>query len=143
MTRAKNGGRSGGRGQKPLLDVPGAREAPEHSPLPGTAVRRSTGRLEAAVRASVVASRPVNDNGRRPADARWRAAECLAYQLAATLDAAERRGDLYAPAQLAPRLLDVLRDLRLTPASQVESSGQDALNDLLADLSTPAVGDPA
>lgn len=123
------------------MDLPGAREAPEHSPLPGTAVRRAEGRLERSVRASVAASRPLNKNGRREREPKWSAAECLAYQLAATLDAAERRGDLYAPAQLAPRLLDVLKELRLTPASVGGSAGQDALSDLLSDLSRPTVGD--
>lgn len=92
--------------------------------------------------ASVVASRPEVD-GRRPADVRWAAAERLAYALAAAMDAAERKGDLYAPAQLAPRLLDVLRDLRLTPTSVGTSSSQDALGDLLKDLSRPTVGDPS
>lgn len=92
--------------------------------------------------ASVVAARPVNEHGRRPADPKWGAVERLAYALAAAMDAAERKGDLYAPAQLAPRLLDVLRDMRLTPASVGTRTGQDALSDLLADLATPAVGDP-
>lgn len=92
--------------------------------------------------ASVVASRPEVD-GRRPADPRWAAAERLAYTLAAAMDMAAIRGDLYAPAQLAPRLLDVLRDLRLTPASVTTSTGQDALGELLDKIGSPTLGNPA
>lgn len=123
------------------MDVSGDREAPPHSPLPGTSVRRPRGRLEAAVMASVVAARPVNENGRRTADPKWAAIERLSYSLAAAMDAAERKGDLYAPAQLAPRLLDVLRDMMLTPASVQVAKDDDELGDLLADLATPAMGD--
>lgn len=91
--------------------------------------------------ASVVAARPVNGNGRRTADPKWAAIERLSYSLAAAMDAAERKGDLYAPAQLAPRLLDVLRDMMLTPASVQAGQDDDDLGELLAGLTAPAMGD--
>jgi len=74
------------------------------------------------------------------ADARWRAAETLARHIAATLDATTT-ADPYAVAQLAPRLLAVLQELRLTPAAA--GSGADSLGDFLNELTAAPVLDPA
>jgi hypothetical protein len=137
--RAGRGRRSA---QDALLDVNDGRPAPEPTPLPAVAPRRHVGRLERAVQESVRAVREPNENGRREGDPRWAGAERLAYTVAGALDQAARKGDPYAVAQLAPRLLDVLRDLMLTPGAIGAAAGDD-LGSLLADLATPAVGDTA
>lgn len=84
-----------------------------------------------ATRKAIIAGR----NG-APADPRFAAAESLARQLARAVDIAMHKSppDVYAVAQLSPRLLDVLRELRLTPDS--EQKGSD-LDELLASMGTP------
>jgi hypothetical protein len=94
--------------------------------------RRTTGRVERAVTEAIRAAHREN---RGAADARWRGAEALARQVAAALDTGA--DDPYAVAQLAPRLLAVLTELRLTPAAA--GIGTDPLGDFFAELSAEPV----
>lgn len=94
-------------------------------------VREKVFATEQATRKAIIAGR---DGA--PADPKWAATESLARQLARAIDLAMNKtpADPYAVAQLAPKLLDVLRELKLTPMSAVQASG---LEDLLSDLGTP------
>lgn len=98
--------------------------------LPGTAVRSRVGRVERSVGASIVAAR-----GDAPADSRWAAGEALARELGRGIDIAAANNDPYALAQLGPKLLDVLRELTLTPASATVKGD---LDQLLRDIATPS-----
>lgn len=112
-----------------LLDF--AADAPEHGdPIPGTAVRRQPGRTEKAVGTSI-------QHGRqgKPADPRFAAAEALARQLAYGVDQAAAKADPYALAQLGPKLLEVLRELALTPGAAGE--GKSGFDAFMADLAKP------
>jgi len=97
--------------------------------LPGTAVRKVVRRVERAVSSSIAAARADT-----PADARWAAGEALARELGRGIDIAAANGDPYALAQLGPKLLEVLRELALTPSS---ATVKGELDTLLADLATP------
>ncbi|MFE7133402.1 hypothetical protein ACFVIM_21350 [Streptomyces sp. NPDC057638] len=87
--------------------------------------RRGRGRVEDAVGRTVRALRPA---GADPARA---ALEALARELGRGVDTAGARSDVFALAQITPRLLDVLD--RLTPR---ETEGG-AVADLLAGLADP------
>lgn len=129
-----------GRRQEALpLDTDAGPRAPEHSPLPGLKRPKTPqGTVYRGVCAAIIASR-----GDGSPNASWAGTEALARSLANAMDVALRKGEPYAVAQLAPRLLDVLRDLLLTPAS-ARSDGDDQLHALLADLGPSAtVGNPA
>ncbi|MET8603074.1 hypothetical protein ABZV92_05975 [Streptomyces rubiginosohelvolus] len=91
----------------------------------GAAERRTVGRVEAAV------SRQVRALRRDGADPARVGVEAIARELARAMDTAGARLDPYAVAQVTPKLLAVLD--RLTP----KEGDDDALNDLLADMSAP------
>lgn len=119
-----------GRKQTGTLDLDfGDDGALASAPLPGTAVRRPVRRVEGAVTRSIQTGR----QGADP-DPRWAGTEALARELARGIDIAAGNADPYALAQLGPKLLDVLRELALTPASATVKS---ELDDLLADLAKP------
>lgn len=103
----------------------GREEEGGRRPLPKTVI----GRVERSVNDAILAGR---DGA--PADPRWRAAEALARELGRGIDTAAAAGDPYALAQLGPKLLDLLRELRLTPPPQAAAGSLDAL---LADLAIP------
>lgn len=121
----------GTRGQLSLAAPQDAAVAPG-DPIPGLGVRRRAGGCERAVQDALRASRE------RPggADPRWVAAAAAAKALARAVDAAlsgrDGAPDPYAVAQTAPRLLEALRELQLTPASA--GDGTDPLGQLLGDL---------
>jgi transcriptional regulator NrdR family protein len=101
----------------------------------GAAARRVRGRLERATEEAVRAAR-----AGEKADRRFAALETLARLYAASLDQAVVR-EPYAVAKIGPHLLEVLRELRLTPPT-VDASGKDQdLSALLADLAAPPVLD--
>ena len=126
MARTPRGRRGEGVLALPL-DV--GTDAPEAAKLSGTSVRRHVGRVERHVGDSIVAAR-----AGVPAEARWAAAEVLAKELGRALDVASANRDPYAVAQLAPKLLEALRELALTPASAQAKSD---LAELLADIANP------
>ncbi|MCP3756031.1 hypothetical protein [Streptomyces sp. TBY4] len=95
-------------------------------------VPRHGGRVERGITDALRASRA----GERP-DPRWAAVEALARTLGRALDGAAAGGEVYAVVQLSGRLLGVLRELGLTPASTTGTAEDDALAALLADLSVP------
>lgn len=99
------------------------------APLPGTSVRRPVRRVEASVSRSIQSARAGTE-----ADPRWSAAEALARELGRGIDIAAYNADPYALAQLGPKLLEVLRELALTPASATVKS---ELDELLADMGRP------
>jgi hypothetical protein len=117
-------GRKGTGGEPLSLDFGDA--PPAGAKLPGTAVRRPPGRVERSVSSSITAAR-----GDAPADPRWAAGEALAKELGRGIDIAATNQDPYALAQLGPRLIEVLRELALTPAS---ATVKNDLAELLADL---------
>lgn len=116
-----------GRGQTTLSLGPDDSSA-TLSTLPGVSVRAREGRTERAVAASIRAGR---DGA--AADPRYAGAESLARSLARGIDVARGEGDPYALAQLGPKLLDVLRELQLTPPPR--AVGADDLAELLGGLS--------
>lgn len=97
-------------------------------------LRKSPGRTEKGVALAVRASRA---GGK--ADPRWGGVEGLARTLGRALDQAEEARAPYAIAQLAPRLLDVLAAMRLTPDTQ--PGHDDELGAFLAGLAGPALRD--
>lgn len=102
--------------------------------LPGFAARRAVRRVERAVGASIVAGRA---GGR--ADRRWSGTETLAREIAAAIDLAALEQQPYAVAQLAPRLLDTLRELQLTPTAAAD--GLDPVTEFLRGLAEPEICD--
>lgn len=111
------------------LDLGDDHAAQGGAALPGTSVRRILRRVEKAVGTSITAARAEN-----PADPRWTAAEALARELGRGIDTAAANADPYALAQLGPKLLDVLRELALTPAS---ATVKGELESLLKDMARP------
>jgi hypothetical protein len=113
------------------LDLGISEQAPPEGTIRLIDVREKVFATEQATRKAIIAGR-----GGAAADPRHAAAEALARQLSRAVDLAMHKSppDLYAVAQLSPRLLDVLRELRLTPDS--EQKGSD-LDELLASLGDP------
>lgn len=74
-----------------------------------------------------------------PAVRKYAGAEALAREIGYAMDVASELGKVYAIAQLAPRLLDTLRELHLTPATG--DTANDPLTELLRELSAPPVLD--
>ena len=118
--RAKRGATGPGTLQRPGPAADGPESAQDSVP-PGAGVVR------AAVHAAIVAGHEAEG-----VDPRLQGLEGLAEHLAGSID--RYHDQPFAVAQLAPRLLDVLRELRLTPAP-VQAA--DALTELLASLNEP------
>jgi hypothetical protein len=95
-----------------------------------SATRRGRGRTEQAVTRSLTS---------RQREDRYAAIEALALAVGRAVDGAVADADPYAVAQLSPRLLELLAELRLTPGS-IEGAS-DGVAELLAAISAPTVGD--
>jgi hypothetical protein len=80
------------------------------------------------------------DEGREPVDL---AAEVLLRMCGKALDMTMAQSNPYAVAQLAGRILELLRDLRMTPASRgALNTDGDPLDEIRHLLSSPEVRDP-